>query len=375
MENRPLFGLDIIRFAAALLVAWFHLAYFNWAGRATSAPLMAGAVFFPDIAPLASFGWVGVHIFFVLSGFVIAYSAENKTASQFAKSRFLRLYPAVWICATISLLVLSMSRKDLADEFIRSIFLWPFGPWVDGVYWTLGIEMAFYGLVWFLLLVRMPLKMPALLAAVGIPSCIFWSIWFFDHLAGGSRLFWTFGHRYFELTLLQHGCFFTLGGMLWLISLKSATSLRWLLTGWALGSGLICIYATAHYKVLAGQGHSPAVPMLLWLLAVGSIVISVVFKGRVSPVAGVVIRTLGLATYPLYLLHNVVRQALMRHFVIIGVPQAVALVAALVGVVALSILVLIPEKPLRRASNLAWESAMRRAEILKLKLHRRGRSQ
>ena len=38
----------------------------------------------PDVASFASYGFMGVPAFFVISGFVIAYSAEGRTATSFA---------------------------------------------------------------------------------------------------------------------------------------------------------------------------------------------------------------------------------------------------------------------------------------------------
>ena len=35
----------------------------------------------------------------------------------------------------------------LIEEYLRSVMLIPVGPWVDVVYWTLGVEIAFYSLV------------------------------------------------------------------------------------------------------------------------------------------------------------------------------------------------------------------------------------
>lgn len=43
------------------------------------------------------FGWIGVQILFVLSGFVIAYSCHAETTRTFIIKRFLRLTPAMWI--------------------------------------------------------------------------------------------------------------------------------------------------------------------------------------------------------------------------------------------------------------------------------------
>ena len=55
---------------------------------------------FPAAAVFTWFGWVGVEVFFVISGFVIANSASKTSPIEFLISRALRLYPAVWVCST-----------------------------------------------------------------------------------------------------------------------------------------------------------------------------------------------------------------------------------------------------------------------------------
>ena len=130
MEQRNYFGLDLVRFGAALMVALYHLAFWDWLPERSPTP---------PIAPVSIFsaGWVGVEIFFVLSGFVIALSAQGKTVGQFITGRAARLYPAAWMCATISFIVLH--HTQLLPDYFRSIALSPIGPWIDGAYWTLGV--------------------------------------------------------------------------------------------------------------------------------------------------------------------------------------------------------------------------------------------
>jgi len=45
-------------------------------------------------------------VFFVISGIVIAYSARLSAPIDFIGSRFLRIYPTVWVCSTIVLIAL-----------------------------------------------------------------------------------------------------------------------------------------------------------------------------------------------------------------------------------------------------------------------------
>ena len=69
-------GIDAIRFSSAVLVSAFHLTWH-----------------IPEAVHVMPFGWIGVQIFFVISGIVIANSARLATPFRFAVSRFLRLYP------------------------------------------------------------------------------------------------------------------------------------------------------------------------------------------------------------------------------------------------------------------------------------------
>lgn len=345
MENRSIPGLDLIRFAAAAMVAWFHLAFNEWQGTAVQ-PL-------GRLSPVASFGWVGVEVFFVLSGFVIAYSAEGKSAMAFARSRFLRLYPAVWICATLSLLF--VTQKDIGSAFLRSMMLWPFAPWVDGVYWTLGVEMVFYGLIFLLLAVDGFPRLSNLLAVIGAVSSAFWGAWLADHLTGGNHFAWTMGHRYFELLLVHFGCYFALGGTIWLLMLKEPRKLDAITAVTSYIAGLICIYAIASMKAKAGTGHSPVIPMAAWSICIVAIALAVAWRAGEGWPSFKVARTIGKATYPLYLLHHVIGAWLIVRLLEQGYSALSSVLMALALAVAASFAVLYPEKLLAKCAGTFWD--------------------
>ncbi|WP_246707247.1 acyltransferase family protein [Mesorhizobium sp. NZP2077] len=71
-------GVDILRFLAAVLVMVYHYGFWVWAyPDGISAQATGGVPPQPDIGAWVGSGWVGVEIFFVISGFVIAFSAEK----------------------------------------------------------------------------------------------------------------------------------------------------------------------------------------------------------------------------------------------------------------------------------------------------------
>src|SRR5579875_3078231 len=152
--KRQIVGLDLLRAMAAVLVLCFHLGFWIWRGVQVSHPPVPRA--YAPFVPLFSQGWVGVEIFFVISGFVIAYSTEGATPLRFLQHRLNRLVPAAVVCSTMTGLVMLLAYRlsAVAVLWVRSVTFFPWGPWIDGSYWTLPIEVAFYALVLLNLMVH-----------------------------------------------------------------------------------------------------------------------------------------------------------------------------------------------------------------------------
>jgi peptidoglycan/LPS O-acetylase OafA/YrhL len=142
-------SVEVLRGLAALAVAWFHLTngYENNWVRASGA-----------------YGWLGVEVFFVVSGFIIPYSIWRsyprftlRDFPGYLSKRLVRLEPPY--LASILLVLVLWQASSLATNFAGSDPSWSFGQvaahmayaipltdysWLQPVYWTLAYEFVFY---------------------------------------------------------------------------------------------------------------------------------------------------------------------------------------------------------------------------------------
>lgn len=290
-------GLDFIRFFAAVAVMLLHLAVVSWAAVGGLNYSLAYAPQYPALDFLRV-GWVGVQTFFVLSGFVIARSASGSTAYKFLRGRAGRLIPAVWITAILTttvILILNLKDRHTAfADLARTLFFEPRGPWVSGVFWTLQIEITFYGLIFALLLLGQLKHIEKAAHVLAVSSAIYLIGRAFFGLPAVS-----------EHLLLEHGCFFALGIYVWAIFQYGNSLIRWLMVAVTIGAGIIQIEFLA-LGTLAGY-DAVAAP-LLWIASILAIWISATFPSRGNSVT----RRLGLMTYPIYLVHPVIGSAILR---------------------------------------------------------------
>lgn len=168
------YALDAFRFAAALAVVLYHYTV-------TGSPGL-----FPNLAKVTQYGYLGVPLFFMISGFVISASAERRSAIRFLISRAVRLYPTYWMAVTLTVLIAVTLGDDsyswysyIANMTMLNNYLDI--PNIDDVYWTLQVELKFYGCVFLLIALKVFHQYKVWLSA--------WSLLALTHLMTGQPFF------------------------------------------------------------------------------------------------------------------------------------------------------------------------------------------
>lgn len=107
---------------------------------------MSGALAFK-----LDFGYLGVNLFFAISGFCIYLTIDRSgSIKEFFAKRFARLYPTYLVSVLFTFVIVMIfglpGRESGLREFLGSLFfLNDFGiRWVDGVYWSLLVEIKYY---------------------------------------------------------------------------------------------------------------------------------------------------------------------------------------------------------------------------------------
>lgn len=167
MSNGRIDFANALRGFAALAVVVAHYFGVFWSNREvvellTNAPALslqthATPRYLSWIHAFSIFNWgpYGVAIFFVISGFVIPFSFLKNSSVGFIANRIIRIFPTYIVGFSITLLAIFISSNYFSRE-------WPFSMrevllhyipgirdllWskdIDGIIWTLEIEMKFY---------------------------------------------------------------------------------------------------------------------------------------------------------------------------------------------------------------------------------------
>ncbi|MEU9828668.1 acyltransferase family protein [Micromonospora chersina] len=310
--RRPrLLVLDGLRLGAALMVVAYHLV-----GDKIGVWDASAATNFGPVHSVAKYGFLGVQLFFIISGFVICMSAWGRSVGDFFVSRVVRLYPAYWFAVLLTAAVLVavprgprvQTREVLGNLTMMQDFLGI--RHLDLSYWTLTVEMAFY--IFFAVLVARGLSYRGVVA-----FCAIWTI--------ASLIVPKLGNPWLtNVVAASHSSYFIAGIALYLIHRFGPSLLLWSVVGL---SWLIALTRLPNLAQARDVAYAPtAVIVTLFFLVMAAVALN-----RFAWVKAGWVATAGALTYPLYLIHQTVGLAVIERAQDLMPPWVLitALVAAL----------------------------------------------
>jgi peptidoglycan/LPS O-acetylase OafA/YrhL len=304
----------------------YHYTYRGWSfGDKLS------DVAFPELAPYFYLGFLGVDLFFIISGFVILMSIGGRSPAAFINSRIVRLYPTYWFCLTISTLIIVLVNDPRFTvntfQFLvnLSMFQGAFNvPDVEGVYWTLFVELRFYALMFLVLVLGQSRQM--------VPILYGW-------LALTAYQFWVERIPVLHFFLIPKFAAYFIAGAAFFLQHQRGPTLA--TNGLLLGSYLLAMAWIAVRTDVGDVMAARVVVSLFFLIFVG------VARGWFANMASPRFLILGALTYPLYLVHETIGYMIFNatggwnRFLVLGV--------AILSVLGLaSLIVQFVEKPVSR---------------------------
>ncbi|WP_151087654.1 acyltransferase family protein [Hymenobacter baengnokdamensis] len=303
------YEIDLLRFLAALAVVVYHYTFLGQ-GRPSYNPLV-----FREISGITRYGYLGVELFFIISGYVVLLSAQGKTVRQFFVSRVMRLYPAYWAACTLTFLVKIMwgsaayPGAGMAADLQATVGQYVYNLTMlqdligvrdmDGPYWSLAIEITFYFLISVLigykLLPRIDWFLAGWLLYAGLP-----------HLAYSGPLFTT-------LFIRGYAPYFIAGMLFYLMQQpQGRTWGRYLMLS---GAYVLAIRSCRQNALeLTGVYHSLVSPFIVTVVVTGFFLLFALISFRWLNLSRFTWLTwLGALTYPLYLIHSDIAFVLFFH--------------------------------------------------------------
>jgi peptidoglycan/LPS O-acetylase OafA/YrhL len=284
------YEIDLLRFLAAMAVVLFHYTFRGFSEGGYN------PIEYPVISEFSRYGYLGIHLFFIISGFVILLSAMNRSAFKFAISRIVRLYPAFWAGVSISALIVywygaPLFEVNLSQYLMNLTMLSGYigVEHVDGVYWTLLVELRFYALIFLLLLIRKIKQIEYFLGA--------WLVIAFVHALIPLPKIIAF------FIFPEWAPLFISGSLFYLIHLKGLNLYRGILLLLAYLIALhFAVYEIDELNTFYSSTLSPKV--VITVLTVFYLCFTLIAANKVSLFRSASLVKIGILTYPLYLIHQ-----------------------------------------------------------------------
>lgn len=280
--------IDLLRGIACIAVVLFH-----YLSRAPLAGWMPGALHQVSNA-LAQYGYLGVHLFFMISGFVILLSARGASPRSFVASRISRLYPAFWAAASLTAATtwLTGDSRFMVSASTYLVNLTMFPHWfkvgyVDGAYWSLAVELHFYIYVWLALRFKLFARIDLLLAAWLAVSAI-------NAIRPMYPVEFWLNAKWAPL--------FVAGGVCYLVRTQGMSKLRTLMLIASFGLAIYYAVREITFESSHGVGLSASTVIVIISSFYGVFVAIAMNKWHLGTYR--IVGIMGALTYPVYLLHS-----------------------------------------------------------------------
>jgi peptidoglycan/LPS O-acetylase OafA/YrhL len=312
--------LDGLRGIAVLLVLWYHVWEISW--------LPAPA---PWLEWIPETGFIGVHLFFFLSGFVIVYPFVRAQLARerqprwghFAWRRAIKIVPSYLLSIAVAYAIGYAATERFGSTpwqelvthllFIHTWFPSTYGS-INGVLWTLAIEVQFYALfplIWWCFR-----RQPWWTGAAMIAIAELWRIHARDCCSGDTMS--TIVENLpgyldiFACGMLSAWCFARYGasvrrsrwnGAMPLLALGGAVALATLLIG------MFAQRTIPQWEVALQITTRPLYGLSFAAIALGSLCAPAGFRVLLDNPP---LRFLGLISYNLYLYHQMIAREMVR---------------------------------------------------------------
>lgn len=340
--------MDILRFVAAMGVLAYHYI-------ASYLPEDPGEPWIAGTAHFARYGYLGVELFFIISGFVILWSVQGKSPTAFAVSRICRLYPTFWAAVLLTsacYLLLGPYAPQLSGQelglhrLLANATMMPQlfdAERIDGVYWTLELEIRFYFLIFVLLVLRQITNIER---------------WLYLWLAVCTWITLQGAPRWIEFfAVAPYGSFFIGGCLLYLLHSAGWTWPRAVALTIAVALSVAESLRIRSGFITADAESAWVVPVLVIMLF-GILLLLLVLRHQSDKLSQSTFSyRLGALTYPLYLTHAAIGRMLMEILLPhVGAVMAVALTSICAIVIAQILVVLVDEPARKPMARLCYRS-------------------
>jgi len=284
ISKTSLYNIQMLRAFAAILVIMHHtLPHYH---------AMGGSLAW--VNTISTWGFAGVDVFFVISGFIMAYTTFNKertflNAKIFFKHRLFRIYLGYWPFFLVMLLGLYISNpnKLLSLDILNSFFLTNDNMFqlVLPVSWSLSYELYFY----FLFLFTFLFSVKHLYFFISIFVLLLFTYLFI--FSNGNN------HFFYSPFLLE----FFAGVLLYMYK-------KYLMKLWILPIALFLMFFAYNYGIIHETKNGLYRILTFGSGAISIVLIALILETKKIYVAHRYFISLGDASYTLYLSHLIILQ-------------------------------------------------------------------